>query len=151
MHHAERNQVVIRSFRDLEVWQAAMDLAVDVYQVTDGLPQVERFVLTAQIRRSAISVPSNIAEGHAHRGDRTYLRHVRIALGSVAELDSQLELAQRLKFITAQQVSQVAQGIARTGQMLHALERSLERRAMHRGLTGVSLVCTVAAIVWRLA
>ena len=77
-------------------------------------------------------MPSNIAEGHAHRGRRTFLRHVRIALGSHAELDTQLELALRLKLIAETDVGSLAAAISRTGQLLHGLERSLKQR-LQRG------------------
>ena len=73
---------VIRYFRDLEAWQAAMDLAVAAHKLAASLPAAERFELGSQLRRSATSVPSNIAEGHAQRGDRVLLHHIRIALGS---------------------------------------------------------------------
>ena len=88
----------ILSFRDLDVWHAAMDLADAAFDLSEQLPSTLRFDLGSQIRKSATSVPSNIAEGHAHRGERTFLRHVRIALGSLAELDTQLELGSRRGF-----------------------------------------------------
>src|SRR5262245_10360167 len=91
----------VRYFRDLEAWQSAMDLAVEAHRAADALPYSERFGLAAQIKKSATSVPSNIAEGHAQRGDRAFLYFVRIALGSLAELDTQLELALRLKHLEA--------------------------------------------------
>lgn len=76
----------VLSFRDLEVWQRGMDLVIAVYHATEVLPQSERYGLTSQMRRAAVSIPSNIAEGHARRSDGAYLNHLRIALGSQAEL-----------------------------------------------------------------
>lgn len=133
-------------FRDLEVWNAAMDLVIAVYGIARRLPASERFELARQIRRSVTSVPSNIAEGHAHRGGRTYLRHVRIALGSLAELETQLELTVRLAFTTTDDVRTAFAQVRRTGQLLHGLERSLKRRAIHRGLSGLAILCTVVAL-----
>ena len=90
---------VVRYFRDLQAWQSAMDLAVAAYGLAGQLPPTHRFELGSQIRRSASSIPSNIAEGHSQRGDRVFLRHVRIALGSLAELDTQVEIAIRSKLV----------------------------------------------------
>jgi four helix bundle protein len=118
----------IRSFRDLDVWQVAMDLVTSVYRVANRLPASERFELSAQIRRAAVSVPSNVAEGHALRKSRkSYLRHVRIALGSLAELDTDIELAVRLGLINPADVTTLVDDIRRTGQLLHGLARSLRR------------------------
>ena len=89
----------IISFRDLEVWRASMDLALEVYKVTTGFPTDERYGLTSQLRRAGVSVPSNIAEGHARKSDGAFLNHVRIALGSLAELGTQLEIATRLTYL----------------------------------------------------
>jgi four helix bundle protein len=108
----------IVSFRDLDAWQAAMDLAVVAHEVAAQLPTEQRFELGSQVRRAATSVPSNVAEGYAHRSDRSYLRHVRIALGSLWELDTQLELARRLGLIGAPDLESPRAAIARTGQLL---------------------------------
>jgi four helix bundle protein len=88
----------IGSFKDLKVWQKAYALALASYRWTGYFPEVERFGLTSQIRRSAVSVPSNIAEGYAraHTGD--YLRFLRMAYGSLAELETQLMLARDLGY-----------------------------------------------------
>ena len=89
-----------KTYRDLDVWQAGMDLAIGVYQTTRSLPVEERFGLASQMRRAALSIPSNVAEGHAFRfQQRAYLRHVRIALGSFAELETHLEVVARLRLI----------------------------------------------------
>jgi four helix bundle protein len=90
--------MVIGSYKDLKVWQKAYSLALELYKWTACFPEAERFGLTAQIRRSAVSVPSNIAEGYAraHTGD--YLRFLHIAYGSLAELETQLMLARDLGY-----------------------------------------------------
>ena len=88
----------ILSYRDLIAWQKAMDLVVLVYRLTENFPSRERFGLAFEARRSAVSVPSNIAEGHS-QGHGAYVRHLVIAIGSHSELATQSELAFRLKYI----------------------------------------------------
>jgi four helix bundle protein len=120
----------IRSFRDLEVWHSAMQVAVMAHEIADGFPPEQRYALGAQIRRSSTSIPSNIAEGHAHRGMRSFLRHVHIALGSQAELDTQLEIGSRLNLIRRQQLDAIAAELKRCGEMLHGLQRALAMRVV---------------------
>lgn len=86
-----------------------MDLVVDIYQITDSLPKSELFGLTSQIRRAAVSVPSNIAEGSARKNTKEYIQFLYIALGSITEVDTQLELIGRLKFaaVTPQRYDKV--------------------------------------------
>jgi four helix bundle protein len=115
----------VKFFRDLDAWQAAMGLAVAAHILARSFPAEHRFELASQIRRSATSIPSNVAEGHAQRGDRVFLRHIRIALGSLAELETQLELAMRLGIVRPEGLSQVNGHIVRTGQLLHGLRRTL--------------------------
>ena len=116
---------VVRSFRDLLVWQAAMDLLVAVYGVTTQLPAAERFGLSAQLRRAAVSIPSNIAEGHCrdHRGD--YLRQLSVAKGSVGEVMTQLDAATRLGYINPDTASACLASAEQVSRMLHGLTRSL--------------------------
>lgn len=94
----------LKSYRDLEVWQKAMDLTELVYAITKQYPSDERFGLTSQSRKAAVSVPSNIAEGYGrtHRGD--YLKFLSNARGSLCELETQLILAGRLKFATREAI-----------------------------------------------
>jgi four helix bundle protein len=115
----------ISSFRDLDVWHAGMDLAVLVYGLTDRFPHREQFGLTTQIRRSAVSIPSNIAEGHNRRQPGPYKNHVHIALGSQGELDTLIELAVRLQFLTGEDASACVALLGRIGQMLSGLSRSI--------------------------
>ena len=115
----------IRSFRDLELWQAAMDLTVSAHEVARLLPPEHRFGLASQIRRAATSVPSNIAEGHAQNGTKVFLRHVRIAMGSLAELDTQLEVAIRLGLLATSKTASLTAQMTRTWQLLHGMRRAL--------------------------
>jgi four helix bundle protein len=90
-----------RTHKDLIVWQKAMNFVEEVYKLTDAIPKSELYGLTSQIRRSAVSIPSNIAEGAARNHDKEFLQFLYVALGSVAELETQLLLAERLKFVSA--------------------------------------------------
>ena len=116
--------MAIQSFRDLLVWRRAMSLAEDLYAMTNGFPRSEQYGLALQIRRAAVSIPSNLAEGHPQT-TRVYLRHVMIAIGSEAELQTQLELAGRLKFADKARVLSATQNATEIGRMLRALASSL--------------------------
>ncbi|HWI18025.1 MAG TPA: four helix bundle protein [Vicinamibacterales bacterium] len=117
---------MIQSFRDLEVWRKSMELAVCVYTCSEAFPASERFGLTSQMRRAAVSVPSNIAEGKAV-GGQAYRRHVKIALGSTAELQTQIELAQRLTALGETTTRELLERAAEVGRMLAGLLRSLPK------------------------
>ena len=95
----------IRSYRDLQVWQKAMDLAKQCYQATRTFPSEERFGLTSQIRRAVVSVPSNIAEGHGRAHTKEYLNHLSMAKGSLVELETLLLLSQRVGFLKEPQLA----------------------------------------------
>jgi four helix bundle protein len=114
-------------YRDLKVWQAGMLLANRVYRLTSSFPTDERFGLTSQLRRSAVSVPSNIAEGHARNTKAEMIRFAGIALGSVAEIETQLLLAADLGFSNSAEVEEVLRLAEETGRMLHGLIRSNRR------------------------
>ena len=116
----------IKSFRDLDVWQQAMQLVEDVYAVTRLLPCEERFGLSMQMRRTAVSIPSNVAEGYCRWRRQAYANHVSIALGSQGEMETQLDLAVRLKYLTATQADPIVQRAMNVGKMLNRLLRSLE-------------------------
>ena len=118
----------IVSYRDLEAWQSAMDLLLRIYEIASQLPQIERFELASQMRRAAVSIPSNVAEGQAYGPSARYLHPVRVALGSLAELDTQLEAIMRIGYLTDQALTDAIQLVDRTGKLLHGLERSLKIR-----------------------
>jgi four helix bundle protein len=86
--------------KDLDVWKKSMDLVELVYQLTSYFPSDERFGLTSQMRRAAVSIPSNIAEGSARKGDKELIQFLMIAIGSLSELETQYLLSVRLKFIS---------------------------------------------------
>lgn len=112
------------SFRELVVWQKAKSFAVEVYRATALFPKDERFGLTNQLRRAAVSVPSNIAEGHARNTASEMLRFCGIALGSLAEVETQLLVASDHAFGNADDLSNLLQQADRVSRMLHGLIRS---------------------------
>jgi four helix bundle protein len=118
----------IESFRDLTVWQRSMRLAEDIYAITANLPSEERFGLSIQLRKASVSIPSNIAEGSGYGTSRRYIHHLRIAAGSEAELQTQLELSQRLKYGDPSQIRRALDDASEVGRMIKGLIRSLERR-----------------------
>lgn len=120
--------VVIRDYRDLRVWVAAMDLAEAVYLTTAAFPRSERFGLTAQIRRAAVSVPSNIAEGQVRDSGPEFLRFLAIAAGSLAEVRTQLVLAARLQYTDETHESQIDE-LARQLSALRAVIKRKEAAA----------------------
>ena len=89
----------LKSYKDLELWKVAMDFVIDIYHITEVFPSSEKFGLTNQIRRSAVSIPSNIAEGAGRRNTREFIHFLYISNGSLSELETQLEIAFRLKYI----------------------------------------------------
>ena len=117
----------ITSYQDLEAWQLSMELAEAVYSLTKSFPREELFGLTSQVRRSAVGIPSNVAEGHPHKG-RAYRRYVVIAIGCQAECETQLELARRLGYPSPATLGRVLNLAGRVGQVLQGLSRSLKRK-----------------------
>jgi four helix bundle protein len=118
----------IESYRDLEAWQLGMQLVEEVYALTRLLPREEVYGLSSQLRRAAVSIPSSIAEGQQYGFGKNYVRFVSVALGSEAEVQTQLELVIRLKFIDAARVRPVLDLASRTGQVLRGLKRSVKQR-----------------------
>ena len=135
----------ILSYRDLEVWNVGMDLVLEVYALIRELPSSERYALSAQLRRSAVSIPSNVAEGYARRG-KAYRDHVRIALGSLAELETQIEVAVRLGLLSTSRVAAAVELAKRVGQMLHGLLRSLLRQHIVDVGTSALLLVPIVAV-----
>lgn len=115
-------------YEDLIVWQKAMDLVTDIYKVTATFPADERFGLTSQIRRAAVSIPSNIAEGHGRKSTGAYLNHLSIAHGSLMEVETQLQISARLEFIGSNSLSDLISKTNEIGKMLNGLIRSLSTK-----------------------
>ena len=115
----------LKSFRELIVWKKSMDLAVRIYRATKRFPKSEMFGLGLQMRRAAVSIPSNIAEGQS-RNSRNEFRHfLGIARGSLGELDTQIELSSRLEMLKAEDTAILTNLIEEIGKMLSGLKRSL--------------------------
>lgn len=118
-----------RSFRDLIAWQKAMAVAQLVYVATRHFPADERFGLVTQCRRAATSVAANIAEGHGRRSPAYFIHFLRIARGSVSELDTELELAHRLGFLSLELWSELHEELDHTSRLLTNLSRALAKRS----------------------
>jgi four helix bundle protein len=120
-------RTVIKSFRDLRVWQAGIEMVENVYRVTCQFPKQEMYGLTSQVRRAAVSVPSNIAEGHTREHGREYLQHLSVAQGSLAELETQLEIASRLGYLSLEALGEVLGQVTSLGKQLYALRNAVAK------------------------
>ncbi len=120
--------MAIQSYRELEVWQVSMDLANQIYDITEAFPKNELYGLTSQIRRAAISIPSNIAEGSARTGTKELLHFINISRGSLAELETQLILSERRKYTDSETLKNLLATTVKIGKMLTRLYQSIERK-----------------------
>ena len=109
------------SHRDLIVWQRSMALARRVYQISQSFPPYEMYGLTSQLRRAVVSIPANIAEGHGRRTDGAFARHLDIALGSVAEVDTLLQMAMELNYLSKPLYQELTLNLEEIRRMLHTL------------------------------
>lgn len=101
----------IKTHKDLDVWKKSMNLAEEVYELTQGFPKEEIFGLISQMRRAAVSIPSNIAEGAARNSDKEFVQFLHVSLGSLAELETQLLLSRELGFVKDEQLDQKVEQI----------------------------------------
>jgi four helix bundle protein len=115
----------MRSYRDLRVWQQSMDLAEEIYRVTEVFPKHELYGLTSQIRRAAVSVASNIAEGKGRQTDKDFVNFLYHARGSLLEVETQLELARRLRYISEKDEEKFLERTKNVGQQLAGLIHAL--------------------------
>jgi four helix bundle protein len=115
----------IKSHRDLIAWRKAMDLVVEVYEITKTFPKEELYGLTSQMRRAAVSIPANIAEGQGRRSKPEFRQFLGNARGSLLELDTHLELALRLDYLKAVQYEGINQRVIEVGRIVNGLLRSL--------------------------
>ncbi len=115
----------VKSHKDLKVWQESMALVIGVYKVTEDFPKHETYGLTSQIRRATVSIPSNIAEGAGRKGEKEFSRFLFIALGSLSEVETQLEIAYRLKYIS--QIEDINKQIYFIRSMLSKLIKALSK------------------------
>jgi len=116
---------MVSDFKDLEVWKKAMALTLETYRITTMLPKDERYGLSDQMRRAAVSIPSNIAEGHSRQSNKEFMRFLYIAQGSKAELETQVLLAQQLGMLSAKQTEKLCALYREVGSMLHTILQML--------------------------
>lgn len=118
----------VSSYRDLKVWQKAMDLVVGCYRLTEGFPKSETYGLSSQLRRAAVSVPANIAEGQGREAIKEYLHHLSIANGSLMELETHLLIAGRLRYTEDRELAPLLAQTSEVGKMLNGLIKSLRTK-----------------------
>ncbi|MFT4003995.1 MAG: four helix bundle protein [Rhizobium sp.] len=119
-------QTAINSYQDLTVWQRAMDLAVECYSLTKEFPKEEIYGLVSQIRRASVSIAANIAEGYGREATGAYVHHLKIAQGSLKELETHLILSTRIGIVAIEQVRQAMSTSDEIGKMLRSLMRRLQ-------------------------
>jgi four helix bundle protein len=122
----------LKGYRELIVWKRAMDLVVEAYELVKRLPKQEQYSLSDQIRRSAISIPSNIAEGNGRNSDKDYIRFLSMARGSQYELETQLMLCTRLGYLSDDDIDKSLNLCDETGRMLNALIARLEKKLQQK-------------------
>ena len=121
---------MLKNYRDLKVWQKSYRLCLDLYRITKIFPKEERYGLTSQIRRSAVSIPSNIAEGYGRKTTADYLRSLYIAYGFVCELETQVLLSGDLNYVNKENLKAFKDDTEEVERMLKALIKSLEKKRL---------------------
>jgi four helix bundle protein len=116
----------MKTHRDLRVWNNSIDLVTKIYKITNDFPKEELFGLTSQIRRSAVSIPSNIAEGAARTSKKEFLNFLSIALGSSSELETQLIISKNLKYIGIEDYQVFINDLIEIQKMIHGLMKNLK-------------------------
>jgi four helix bundle protein len=116
----------VRTHKDLDVWKLSIELVTEIYQATSQFPKEEVFGLTNQMRRAAISVPSNISEGAARKSSKEFIQFLYVALGSQQELDTQLLIAKNLEFLSVERHKQLTEKIDTIGKLLNGLIKYLK-------------------------
>ncbi|MBW1296099.1 four helix bundle protein [Aquimarina litoralis] len=117
----------MNKYQDLKIWKKAMDLVEQVYSVTDILPENEKYGLISQIKRSSVSIPSNIAEGAGRNSNKDFIRFLSMANGSTTELETQLILIGRLNFVSMNKIAQLLMLCAEIKKMNYALQKSISK------------------------
>jgi four helix bundle protein len=122
---------MVKSYEDLEVWQKAMDLVVLCYRLTKAFPKNEIYGLSSQLQRAAVSVPANIAEGRQRQHSREFLQFLSVASGSLAEVETHVQIACRLSYIDHHELTGVLDKAAEVSRMLTGLRKSIEKKISH--------------------
>lgn len=120
------------SHEQLDMWQFSMDFVTDIYKLLNRFPEIERFSLTSQIRRAAISVPSNIAEGSSRFSEKEKIHFNEIALGSLAEVICQLDIALRVGYISQEEFNQFKSKASTIGKMISGYRRSMINKMLEK-------------------
>jgi four helix bundle protein len=118
----------VRPHEKLEAWSLAMDFVVEVYRATEVFPKEEKFGLTSQIRRAAVSIPANMAEGAARRSDKEFIHFLSNAQGSASELDTELMIAHRLGYITDGRIIEPRTSLDKIGRLITGLSQHLKHK-----------------------
>ena len=121
--------MTVKGYRDLRVWQIGIDIVEAIYEITREFPTSETYGLASQMQRAAVPVPSNLAEGHTRQHRAEYLQFVSIAHASLAELETQLEIASRLKYVARDKAQELISSIDSLSRQLQALRTALGRRS----------------------
>ena len=124
---------MLKNYKELNVWQKAYQLCLNIYKNTQDFPGEEKYGLVSQIRRAAVSVPSNIAEGYGRKSTKEYLQLLYVAYGSICELETQILLSGDLKYIEAGDLERLQQDTGAVERMLKALIKSLENKHLNPG------------------
>ena len=119
--------MTVKSYRDLDAWKLRVEYVLAIYSLTEKFPQHERYGLSSQLRRAAVAIPSNISEGHL-QGSRMYLRYVVIAMGSLAECETQVEIARRLSYATLTELAPSESIAGDLRRVLFGLRRALRQK-----------------------
>jgi four helix bundle protein len=131
----------LKSYQELIVWQLGMKIAKETYSLTKNFPKQEVYGLTNQMQRAAVSIPANIAEGHARSSTKEFLRFISIAQGSLAELETHLLLATELEYCTKSTIEQILKHCSEESKMLVSLYRTIKAKSQPRNLS--PLVCLI--------
>ncbi len=115
----------MHDYKKLDVWEKSMEIVKDIYNLTDSFPDAEKFGLISQMRRSAVSIPSNIAEGAGRNTDKEFNNYLSVALGSAFELETQLLLSVRLNFTEEQNIKKTLSDLGSICRMIHSLKKRI--------------------------
>ena len=119
---------MVQSYRDLKVWQQAIDLVPEVYRLLKEFPKEENYALADQIRRAVVSIPANIAEGQARQHTKEFLQHLSISRGSLAELDTLFIVAGKLGYVSVPEIAAIQANVSEIRMMIHGLMKSLQSK-----------------------
>ncbi|HEY8560018.1 MAG TPA: four helix bundle protein [Pyrinomonadaceae bacterium] len=120
--------MAVQSYRQLIVWQRAMSLVKEIYQLTNKFPKEEIYGLVSQIRRAAVSIPSNVAEGQGRDSTKEFLHHLSIAYGSLMEVETQILIAKSLEYLKSEETKSILEKTAETGRLINGRSRSLKQK-----------------------